>query len=140
MVRNPVDNLTPSHEDIPGTYVFDSRRSRQGYVLNMFFMSLNDASNRERFKADEAAYLDEFALTPEQRQAVLERDWLGLLRVGGNVYYTFKLAATDGMTFQQLAAKQAGVSEQEYLDMMLAGGRSIEGNRHVGEREGTPNG
>jgi protocatechuate 4,5-dioxygenase, alpha chain len=121
----------PTHEydDIPGTFVFDGRHARAGYALNMFCMSLNDAANRDEFRAGEAAYLDRFALTPEQRQAVLERKWLRLLELGGNIYYTYKLAACDGMSFQQLAAAQTGVSEQEYVDMMLAGGRAIDGNR-----------
>lgn len=135
--------MSPSareYDDIPGTYVFDRRRSRQGYQLNMFCMSLNDPANREAFKADEEAYLDRFRLTPEQRRCVLERDWLGLLREGGNIYYTFKLAATDGMTFQQLAALQTGVTEQEYVDMMLAGGRSPDGNRRIGEGAAAGNG
>jgi protocatechuate 4,5-dioxygenase alpha chain len=122
---------TPAREydDIPGTFVFDGRRSREGYWLNMFCMSLSDEANREAFRADEERYLDRFALTPEQREAVLTRDWLRMLELGGNIYYTFKLAACDGMTFQQLAAKQTGVSEEEYVGMMLAGGRDIEGNR-----------
>jgi protocatechuate 4,5-dioxygenase alpha chain len=98
-------------------------------------MSLNDAANRDAFRADEAAYLDRFALTPEQREAVLQRQWLRLLELGGNIYYTFKLAATDGMTFQQLASAQTGVSEEEYVQMMLGGGRSIEGNRSRRERQ-----
>jgi protocatechuate 4,5-dioxygenase alpha chain len=95
----------------------------------MFCMSLSDARNRELFRADEAAYLDRYPMTPEQREAVLERQWLRLLELGGNIYYTFKLAAFDGMTFQQLACKQIGVTEEEYVAMMLSGGRSIEGNR-----------
>jgi protocatechuate 4,5-dioxygenase alpha chain len=119
------------YDDIPGTYVFDGRRSREGYWLNMFCMSLSDEGNRAAFRADEEAYLDRFALTPEQRQAVLEREWLRMLELGGNIYYTFKLAACDGMTFQQLAAKQTGVSEEEYVEMMVAGGRGIEGNRSI---------
>ena len=89
----------------------------------MFCLSLNDAANREAFLADEAGYLDRYDLTPAQRAAVLARDWLGLLREGGNIYYTFKLAATDGMTFQQVAALQSGVTEEEYVAMMLGGGR-----------------
>ncbi len=121
------------YDDIPGTYVFDGRRSRQGYHLNMFCMSLNDAANREAFKADEEAYLDRFRLTADQRRAVLDRDWNQLLELGGNIYYTFKLAACDGMTFQQLAAKQTGMSTDDYAAMMLAGGRPIEGNRSRGE-------
>jgi protocatechuate 4,5-dioxygenase, alpha chain len=126
-------------EDVPGTYFFNSQRSRQGYALNMFCMSLLKEPNRDRFRANEAAYLDGFKLTPEQRTAVLERKWIDMLELGGNIYYTFKLAATDGMTFQQLAALQTGVTEQEYVDMMVGGGRSVEGNRSKRDA-GVPNG
>ena len=121
------------YDDIPGTFVFDGHHSRMGYALNMFCMSLNNADNRDAFRADEAAYLDRFKLSAEQRKAVLERQWLRLLELGGNIYYTYKLAACDGLSFQQLAAAQTGVTEQEYVAMMLAGGRSIEGNRSRGE-------
>jgi len=117
------------YDDIPGTFVFDGRRSRQGYALNKFCMSLNTPANRELLRADEAAYLDRFALTPEQREAVVKRDWLKMLELGGNIYYTYKLAAFDGMTFQQLASQQTGVTEEAYVQMMLGGGRPIEGNR-----------
>ena len=117
------------YDDIPGTFVFDGQRSREGYWLNMFCMSLRDEANREAFRADEEAYLDKYPLTPDQREAVLKREWLRMLELGGNIYYTFKLAACDGLTFQQLAAKQTGVTEEEYVEMMLAGGRGIEGNR-----------
>jgi protocatechuate 4,5-dioxygenase, alpha chain len=120
------DAIVREYDDIPGTFVFDGRRSREGYWLNMFCMSLRDEANREAFRADEQGYLDRYALTPEQRKAVIERDWLRMLELGGNIYYTFKLAACDGMTFQQLAAKQTGVSEEEYVGMMLAVGRRIE--------------
>lgn len=121
------------YNDIPGTYVFDAKRSRQGYHLNMFCMSLRKAENRAAFKADEAAYLDRFPMTEEQRRAVLTRDWNGMLALGGNIYYTSKLAATDGINFQQLAAIMTGVSQEDYRDMMLKGGRSINGNRSKSE-------
>jgi protocatechuate 4,5-dioxygenase alpha chain len=124
-----VNSEPREYDDIPGTYVFDRRRSRQGYHLNKFCMSLNDAANREAFKADEEAYLDRFKLTPAQREAVRSRDWIGMLEQGGNIYYTAKLAATDGMTFQQVAALQSGVTQEEYMAMMVAGGRTPEGNR-----------
>jgi protocatechuate 4,5-dioxygenase alpha chain len=123
------DNPVHDYDDIPGTFVFDGHRSRMGYTLNMFCMSLNSATNRDAFRADEAAYLDRFALSADQRTAVVERQWLRLLELGGNIYYTYKLAACDGMSFQQLAAAQTGVSEQEYVAMMLGGGRTIDGNR-----------
>jgi len=118
------------YENIPGTYVYDAERGRMGYVLNMFCMSLNKAENRKSFKENEAAYLDRFALSAEQRRAVLERDWLGMLKVGGNIYYTIKIAFCDGMTFQDVAGFMSGVPKEVYAQMMLAGGRSIEGNRY----------
>lgn len=123
------------YHDIPGTYVFDAEQSRKGYHLNMFCMSLRHAENREAFKKDEAAYLDRFPMTSGQRESVLERQWNEMLRLGGNIYYTAKLAATDKLTFEQLAAIMTGVSTEEYRQMMLNGGRPIEGNRSKSEWE-----
>lgn len=128
------------YDDIPGTYVFDGRRSRLGYGLNMFLMTLNDESNRDEFRSDEEAYLDRFVMTTEQREAVLGRQWLRMLELGGNVYYTFKLAACDGMSFQELAAEQTGMTRDEYAQMMIAGGRTIEGNRSKAEWEASSGG
>ena len=116
------------YESIPGTYVYDAQRGRIGYALNMFCMSLNKVENRRSFKENEAAYLDRFSLSAEQRRAVLERDWLGMLRVGGNIYYTIKIAFCDGLTFQDVAGMMSGVPKDTYAQMMLAGGRSPEGN------------
>lgn len=121
------------YSDIPGTYVFDPHHSMQGYQLNMFCMSLNKPSNRDKFRQDESSYLDNFPLTPEQRNAVLSRDWLGLLRLGGNIYYTFKLAIFDRRSMQYVGGAMSGVTEQEFKDMMIAGGRSPEGNRYTSE-------
>ena len=121
------------YQSIPGTYVYDAERGRLGYQLNMFCMSLNDPKNREAFKADESAYLARFALTPEQKQAVLARDWLGMLKVGGNIYYTIKIAFCDGLTFQDVAGKMCGMPKEEYAQMMLAGGRAPTGNLYKDE-------
>jgi protocatechuate 4,5-dioxygenase, alpha chain len=123
------------YDDIPGTIVFDGRRSRRGYALNKFLMSLNQAANRDAFRSDERAYLDRFAVDDDQREAVLRREWLRLVELGGNVYYTYKLAACDGMTFQDLAGKQTGMTAEDFAQMMLAGGRSPEGTRRRDERE-----
>jgi protocatechuate 4,5-dioxygenase alpha chain len=119
------------YESIPGTYVYDAERGRIGYALNMFCMSLNKVENRKAFKESEPAYLDRFPLSPEQRRAVLERDWLGMLRVGGNIYYTIKIAFCDGLTFQDVAGMMSGVPKETYAQMMLAGGRSPEGNLYM---------
>ena len=123
------------YDDIPGTTVFDAQRSRQGYWLNQFCMSLMKADNREAFKADESAYLDRFPMSPEQKDAVLQRDWNRMIQLGGNIYFTSKLGATDGKSFQQLAASMTGMSQQDYADMMLKGGRPVTGNRHKSEWE-----
>jgi protocatechuate 4,5-dioxygenase alpha chain len=117
------------YDDIPGTFVFDQERSRQGYGINMFCMSLMKDENRKAFKANEADYLKKFKLTPEQTQAVLKRDYNRLLELGGNIYFTAKLGATDGHSFRHLAATMTGASQEAYADMMLKGGRSVEGNR-----------
>ncbi|WP_439137489.1 protocatechuate 4,5-dioxygenase subunit alpha [Planktotalea sp.] len=127
--------MEKNYEDIPGTYVFDADRSREGYHLNMFCISMRQAKNREAMKEDPEAYLAKYPMTEEQRQAVRDRDWNRLLELGGNIYYTSKLAAFDGITFQDLAAMMTGVSREEYRDMMLNGGRSIEGNRYKSEWE-----
>jgi protocatechuate 4,5-dioxygenase, alpha chain len=117
------------YDDIPGTFVFDAERSRQGYGINMFCMSLMKDANRKAFKADEAGYLKQFKLTPEQTDAILKRDYNRMLELGGNIYFTAKLGATDGHSFQHLAALMTGSTQPDYAAMMLAGGRSVEGNR-----------
>ena len=117
------------YDDIPGTFVFDAERSRQGYGINMFCMSLMKDDNRRAFKANEAEYLKKFNLTPAQTDAILKRDYNRMLELGGNIYFTAKLGATDGHSFQHLAALMTGSSQQEYAAMMLGGGRSVEGNR-----------
>jgi protocatechuate 4,5-dioxygenase, alpha chain len=117
------------YDDIPGTFVFDAERSREGFGINMFCMSLMKDENRKAFKADEAEYLKKFNLTPEQADAILKRDYNRMLQLGGNIYFTAKLGATDGHSFQHLAAVMTGSTQQDYADMMLGGGRSVEGNR-----------
>lgn len=128
------------YDDIPGTYVFDADRSRRGYHLNMFCMSLMKAENRKAFKGNEEKYLDERfpQLTPAQREAILKRQYNRLLELGGNIYFTAKLGASDGHPFQYLAALMTGSTQQDYADMMLRGGRTVEGNRSKSGRFARP--
>ena len=125
---------TKEYDDIPGTVVFDAQRARKGYHLNQFLYSLMKAENRKEFLADEHKYLMKFPMLEEQRQAVMKRDWNTLLELGGVSYALAKLAFTDQHSYQYMAAEMTGMSQQEYLDMMLAGGRSIEGWRSKKER------
>jgi len=125
------------YDDVPGTYVLDSRRYRKGYHLNMFLMTLNRAECREEFGADEKTYLAKFKITSEQRDAVLSRDYLGMLKLGANVYYTFKLVSHDRQPPQVMYGKMSKpeLSFDEFQAMMLAGGRPIEGNRSKKETQ-----
>jgi len=121
--------------DIPGTTVFDADQSRIGYWLNQFCMSLMKPENRERFLADERTYLDEWDMTEEQKQAVMDRDLNRMLSLGGNIYFLAKIGATDGKSFLTMASSMTGMSEEEYSEMMESGGRSPEGNRYTNESE-----
>ena len=123
------------YSDIPGTFVFDADRSREGYHLNQFCISLRLQVNREAFNDNEEAYLDSYPMTSEQREAVISRNWNLLLELGGNIYYTSKLAANDGINFQNLAGRMTGMGVEAYRDMMLNGGRPLEGNRTIDEWE-----
>ena len=118
-------------EDIPGTRVFTAKRARQGYHLNQFAMSLMKAENRERFKADERAYLDGWAISEEAKLAVLARDYNTLLDMGGNIYFLSKLFSTDGIAFAEAVSTMTDMSWPEYRQMMLDGGRSPEGVRSI---------
>lgn len=121
-------------EDIPGTRVYTAKRARQGYHLNQFAMSLMKAENRDRFRADEAAYLAEWPMTEDQRQAVIDRDYNRLLDLGGNIYFLAKVFSSDGLSFVQAVSTMTGMSVEEYQAMMLAGGRSPKGLRSIKDK------
>ena len=126
--------LDKPYLDLPGTTVFDAEMARRGYHLNQFCVSLMEVANRERFKADERAYLDEWPMSEEQKQAVIDRDYNRMLLQGGNIYFFAKIFSVDGVSFEQAAASMTGVTQEEYRKMMLSGGRSPEGNRYKGEQ------
>ena len=126
-------SLPKEYDDLPGTVVFDADQARKGYHLNMFCMSLMKPENRTAFKQNERAYLDNWPMTEPQKQAILKRDWNEMLQLGGNIYFTAKIAATDGLSFQQIAAMMTGKSQADYVEMMLKGGRSPDGNRSKSE-------
>ncbi len=125
--------LDKPYLDVPGTTIFDTEQSRKGYHLNQFCMSLMQAANRDRFKADERAYLDQWPMTEDQKLGVLSRDLNRCIALGGNIYFLAKIGATDGKSFQQMAGSMTGMTEDEYRAMMVSGGRSAQGNRFIGE-------
>ena len=125
--------MDKDYHDIPGTYVFDGTQHRLGYHLNMFCKSLDVEANREAFRADPGAYLDKFPMTAEQRKAVEDRDWLGMLQIGGNIYYTFKIAIFDRLSMQAVGGMMSDITEEEFRQMMVNGGRPVDGNRSKSE-------
>jgi len=118
-------------DDIPGTRVYTAARARKGYHLNQFAMSLMKAENRERWKAGERAYLNEWPMTEDQKQAVLARDYNRLLDLGGNIYFLAKIFSTDGLSFVQAVSTMTGMNVEDYQAMMIAGGRSPQGVRSI---------
>ncbi|QDX25641.1 protocatechuate 4,5-dioxygenase subunit alpha [Sphingomonas suaedae] len=131
--KQDIHEYLAEFEDIPGTRVYTAARARRGYHLNQFAMSLMKAENRERWKADERAYLDDWPMTPEQKQAVLDRDYNRLLDLGGNIYFLAKVFSTDGLSFVQAVSTMTGMSVEDYQAMMNSGGRSPEGVRSIKE-------
>jgi protocatechuate 4,5-dioxygenase alpha chain len=126
--------LDKPYKDIPGTTIFDAEQARRGYHLNQFCMSLMKAENRERFKANERAYLDEWPMSEEQKQAVMARDLNRCISLGGNIYFLAKIGATDGRSFQFMAASMTGMTQEEYAQMMLKGGRSAKSGKSGDEK------
>lgn len=128
-------SIEKPYKDVPGTVVFDAEQSRKGYWLNQFCMSLMKPENRALFKTDERGYLDQWDMTEDQKLAVLDRDLNRCIALGGNIYFLAKIGATDGKSFQQMAGSMTGMTEEEYRQMMVNGGRSPEGNRYLSEWE-----
>ena len=120
--------LEKPYTHIPGTIIFDAEMARRGYHLNQFCVSLMKEQNRQRFKTDQRVYLDEWLMTEEQKQAVLDRDYNQMLALGGNIYFLAKIFSCDGQSFEQAAASMTGMSREDYRKMMLSGGRSPHGD------------
>ncbi len=133
MSEQDIHEYLAEFDDIPGTRVFTTSQARQGYHLNQFAMSLMRAENRERWKADENAYLDDWPMSEEQKQAVLDRDYNRMLELGGNIYFLSKIFSTDGISFAEAVSTMTDMSFPEYREMMMNGGRSPEGNRSIRE-------
>jgi protocatechuate 4,5-dioxygenase alpha chain len=124
-------SYTAEFDDIPGTRVFTAARAKKGYELNQFCMSLMKEANRERFKANERAYLDQTKMSEEQKQAVLDRDYNKMIDLGGQIYFLAKIFATDGLSYLQAVSTMTGMPIDEYQQMMISGGRSPEGWRSI---------
>jgi protocatechuate 4,5-dioxygenase, alpha chain len=130
-VKQDIHAYLAEFEDIPGTRVFTAARARKGYHLNQFAMSLMKPENRERWKADERAYLADWPMSDAQKEAVLARDYNRLLDLGGNIYFLSKIFSTDGLSFAEAVSSMTDMSFPEYREMMMNGGRAPQGNRSI---------
>ncbi|MES2626756.1 MAG: protocatechuate 4,5-dioxygenase subunit alpha [Pseudomonadota bacterium] len=133
-----IQKLKQKFEEVPGTYLFNADRCRAGYHINMFCMSMAKDENRKAFLAAEENYLDtRFPLmTSEQRRCILERDWLGMIKSGANIYYMAKFGATLGKSFQYMAGEMTGQGQDQYRAMMMDGGRIVKGNLNKTDNAG----
>jgi protocatechuate 4,5-dioxygenase, alpha chain len=105
---------------IPGTTPFDSNQARKGYALNKMCFSFNSADARAAFRQDEEAYMRKFGLNEQQALAIRQRNVLGLLAAGGNVYYLAKFAGILGLDVQDLGAAQTGMSKEAFKARLVA--------------------
>jgi protocatechuate 4,5-dioxygenase, alpha chain len=133
-MKQDIHEYLAEFEDIPGTRVFTAARARQGYHLNQFAMSLMKPENRERWKTDERAYLADWPMSNEQKEAILARDYNRCLDLGGNIYFLAKVFSTDGLSFLQAVSTMTGMPVDEYQAMMIAGGRSPKGVRSIKDK------
>ena len=111
--------MPAGHAPIPGTTLFDGEQAKKGYALNRMCFSFNSADNRAAFKADEAGYMRQYGLNPDQADAIRQRDVLRLIDVGGNVYYLAKFAGILGMDVQDLGASQTGMTKDAFKAMLV---------------------
>ena len=105
---------------IPGTTLFDGEQARKGYALNKMCFSFNSAESRAEFKRDEEAYMRKYGLSEPQAKAIRERNVLGLLAAGGNVYYLAKFAGILGLDVQDLGAAQTGLTKEAFKARLVA--------------------
>jgi protocatechuate 4,5-dioxygenase alpha chain len=117
-VKRPETSMT-TRPSIPLTVLFDGVQALKGYALNRMCFSFNSVDNRTAFKADEEGYMRRFGVTGPQARAIRERDILGLLAAGGNVYYLAKFAGILGLDVQDLGALQTGMSKDEFKAMLV---------------------
>ncbi|MEJ2127638.1 MAG: hypothetical protein P8X81_02200 [Woeseiaceae bacterium] len=121
------------YDDIPGTYVFNGENACTAYGLNKLLFSFNHEENRKAFEEDPAAYADRFKLTEEQREALLGKDFLQMLRLGANIYYVAKMAIPNGVSVQDAGAAFQGISTEEFKAKLAA---HYEGLEDKLEKEG----
>ena len=113
------------YDDIPGTYVFDGKRAHPAYAINKLLYSLNNDANRKELDADPAAYCDKFGVQGEYKEAVINNDFLKLIRSGANIYYLAKMAVPRGVSVQDAGAQFQGITTEAFIENLLKKGEGL---------------
>ena len=95
---------------ISGAYLFTGERSAHSYRLNKMAMSFTDAANRERFQADEEAYMEQSSLSETEKNLVRRRDWKGMMEYGASIYLVIKIGGVTGHPLPVIGNHTAGRS------------------------------
>ena len=106
------------HTHIPGTTIFDGKQAMKGYALNKMCYSFNKQANRDAFVADEEGYMETYGLNDEQKQAIRDRNVLGLIDAGGNIYYLAKFAGIFKLSVQDVGGLQTGKTTEEFKEFL----------------------
>jgi len=114
-----------AYEDIAGTYVFDGQTAHAAYALNKLLFSFNREENRREFGQDPDAYVAQFDLTVKQKEALLKGDYLGLIRLGANIYYLAKLTVPKGISIQDVGAAFQGITTDQFKAKLLRKGEKL---------------
>lgn len=99
----------------PGTYVFDLAQSRRAYAFNRMCGRLRLHEERRAFLIDPEGYMLAQGVGAPYRDAVHRRDWLTLTRLGGNLFFFLKLAATLGVGLYRVGAQLRGESYDDFM-------------------------
>jgi len=114
------------YDEIPGTYVFDGKRANPSYEINALLYSLNEEHCRDEFENDKLAYCEKFNVVGEYRDAILNNDFLGMLRLGANIYFMAKMAIPRGTSVQDAGAAFQGITTEEFQQNLFKQAEGLE--------------
>ena len=86
----------------------EPRAASERYWLNRALFDLGDLAKRKEFAAAPETYVDGYPLDPPQRQAMLEGDLPGLLRLGALPNLVYKYYMARGLPPERFAATMNG--------------------------------
>jgi protocatechuate 4,5-dioxygenase alpha chain len=109
--------------EVEGTTHFDGEMATKGFNFNKMCYSFNNEENRQSFLNDVEAYMDQYQLTDDFKQALRDKDLNQLLKLGGSIYYMAKLAGIFGWNMQVIGGMQTGRTTEEFQAYLESQGR-----------------